>query len=265
MIFLQGAVVLLTLSCASLSFEDIGALLADLPRHNSSRYITRHSLRGDYFATAYGTLEDPHVYIVLSDTKSPASRVIGFFTRAAYNHVSLSFDPALETLVSYNGGDGFFGPGLNHERLERLNRKPGASLAVFRLGVTAEQKRALIGRVAAINREGSSYNLRGLVTKKSRLPNIMFCSQFVYTLLKDAGAAYFDKENGKVAPMDFVSQHGKGRPEFAGKIFFDRRVAGAVPSGGPGRAWKNSSFFSPKTLDSRSITSYNLIQRVEKE
>jgi hypothetical protein len=212
-------------SCATLTPGDITTLLQDLPRHNSFRYITRHSLPEEYFETARGTLADPHIYIVLSDTGSPASKLIGFFTGKSYNHVSLSFDAAMETLVSYNGGNGASSPGLNRERLEQLCRKPNAALRVYRLITEAGQKQALIDRVAAINREGSSYNLLGLLTKKSKLPNIMFCSQFVYTLLEDAGAAYFTKESGEVRPMDFITLAREGRPEFAGHIRFN--VAGS--------------------------------------
>jgi hypothetical protein len=255
LIFLPGAAIFLALSCARLSPGDIGALLAELPRHNSSRYITRHSLGEGYFRAAYGALEDPHVYIILSDTGSPASRVIRLFTGDVYNHVSLSFDPAMETLASYNGGGGLSSPGLNRERPGELSRRPGASLAVYRLGITPEQKRVLIGRVAAINREGSSYNLLGLLTKKSRLPNIMFCSQFVYTLLEDAGAVWFDRESGKVRPMDFINRKGKGGPEYVGM---------RSNPGGPEESGKNSSPFLPKTLDSRSITSYNSLWRIER-
>jgi hypothetical protein len=212
------------LSRAALSPEDLYALLRELPKHNSFAYVTWGALPEEYFEAARRSLEDPYLYIVLSDTGSPAGRLIGLFTGAAYNHVSLSFDPALDTLVSYNGGNGVSGPGLNREALADLNRKPGASLAVFRLGIGPERKRALMGRVAAINREGSSYNLLGLVTKTSLRPNIMFCSQFVYTMLEEAGAAYFDKKSGDVRPTDFLL----------------------------------------KTLDGRSITSYNLIQQVRK-
>ena len=253
--FLPGMAIFLALSCAGLSPGDIGSLLADLPRHNSSRYITRHSLREDYFTAAYGALGDPHVYIVLSDTGSPASRLIRLFTGDLYNHVSLSFDPAMKTLVSYNGGGGLSGPGLNPEGPGELNQRPGASLMVYRLEVTPGQKRALIGRVAAINREGSSYNLLGLLTKKSRLPNIMFCSQFVYTLLKDTGAVWFDKENGKVTPGDFIGRKRKGGPEYIG-VF-------PCP-GGPEETRKNSPSFLPITLDSRSITAYNSPQWVKR-
>jgi hypothetical protein len=216
-VFLVGAVIFTYLSCGTLSFRDVGELARELPRHSSTRYITRQSLPAGWFDRA--DPEDPHIYIVLSDTGSPASKLIGLFTTAVYNHVSLSFDRALETLVSYNGGNGVSSPGLNAERLEFLNRKAGASLAVYSLRLEREQKAALIERVKAIDREGSSYNLMGLVTKKSKLPNIMFCSQFVYSILDEAGAAYFEKERGKVKPEDFIREGD--RLEFVGRIYFD--------------------------------------------
>ncbi|MDR0689936.1 MAG: hypothetical protein LBG08_06705 [Spirochaetaceae bacterium] len=248
-ISLSGVVVVLLLSCTTLSLEDLGALVRDLPRHNSFQYLTRFSLPAKYFEAAYSALDDPHVYIVLSDTGSPAGKVIGLFTASPYNHISLSFDPALETLVSYNGGNGISSPGLNPERLQHLNRKPGASLVVYRLKTTGVQKRALIDRLAVINREGSSYNLLGLLTGKSTLPNIMFCSQFVYTLLKDTGTAYFNKKRGKVKPMDFVNLARGDRLEFTGKIAFNTHAVGRrLP------VVKNFSTI----LDSRSITAYNL-------
>jgi hypothetical protein len=106
MVALMGMTVFYCLSCATLSFQDIGGLIQDLPRHSSSRYITRRSLPAGWFDRACATLDDPYVYIILSDTGTPASRFISLFTASVYNHVSLSFDPALETLVSYNGGGG---------------------------------------------------------------------------------------------------------------------------------------------------------------
>jgi hypothetical protein len=235
MMKLKGIMVLAAagccLSCGTLSFQDMGELVRDLPRHSSSRYLTRRSLPAAYFERVYETLEDPYIYIVLSDTGSPASRLIGLFTAALYNHVSLSFDGALETLVSYNGGNGVSNPGLNAERLDFLNRKTGASLAIYRLRLAPEQKRILISRVARINREGSSYNLLGLLTGKSRLPNIMFCSQFVYSALDEAGLAYFTKTGGEVQPEDFIRE--RGPLEFAGRIVFSAPPSpGALGGGG---------------------------------
>jgi hypothetical protein len=278
-VVLMGAMVLYWFSSAALSLQDIGELILDLPRHSSSRYITRRSLPAGWFDRVYASLDDPYVYIVLSDTGSPASKLIGLFTSAVYNHVSLSFDRALETLVSYNGGNGVSGPGLNAERLEFLNQKAGASLAVYRLGLKPEQKRALIEYIRAIDEEGSSYNLLGLLTKKSRLPNIMFCSQFVYSLLDKTGLAYFEKEGGEVRPEDFIREG----PEFVGRRIFDSPVTRSGPVRGslawnkpadsrardkPARnspAWNGrstghaASLNLPRILDSRSNSLYTVI------
>jgi hypothetical protein len=212
------------LSCGTLSVRDLGELARDLPRHNSSRYLTRRSLPADYFERAYAALGDPYVYIVLSDTGSPASRLIGLFTEAVYNHVSLAFDGDLKTLVSYNGGNGVANPGLNAERLEFFNRKIGASLVVYRLKLEPGQKRTLINHIARINREGSSYNLLGLLTGKSRRPNIMFCSQFVYSALDEAGLAYFEREAAEVRPEDFIRE--RGPLEFRGRIVLPAPAGG---------------------------------------
>jgi hypothetical protein len=205
-------------SRGSLSLWDIGCLIGDLPRHSSSRYLTRRSLPEGWFERAYAALEEPYVYIVVSDTGSPASRFIGIFTAALYNHVSLSFDGALETLVSYNGGNGIANPGLNAEGLEFFSQRAGASLEVYRLRLEPGQKAGLIERIRAIDQEGSSYNLLGLLTGKSRLPNIMFCSQFVYSVLDGAGLAYFEKAEGEVRPEDFIRD--RGPLEFVGRIVF---------------------------------------------
>jgi hypothetical protein len=202
---------IINLSCASITMGDIGGLIRELPRQNSFKYINFVSLSKTYFKAAYKSLDDPYVYIVLSDTRSLASKLLRFFTSDRYNHVSLAFDSDLKTLISYNGGNGVSKPGLNSETFEHLNRKPGASLAVYCMRVTAVQKYALIRGIAAINREGSSYNFLGLLTGKSKLPNIMFCSQFVYSLMEEVGIIYFDRKNKKVAPMDFVNLDRTGK------------------------------------------------------
>jgi len=72
------------------------------------------------------------------------------------------------------------------------------------LEVTRAQKQAIIDKVSNINSEGSSYNLIGLIFNKSMKPNIMFCSQFIYTVLKDSGAAYFAAGKQPLKPSDFI-------------------------------------------------------------
>jgi hypothetical protein len=152
------------------------------------------------------TLSDPHMYLVLSSTGSAANEVISVFTNKTHNHASLSFDRNLETTISYNGGDRVYPPGLNPEMISHLTKGDEASVFVYSLKCTAEQKASIIGRVREINENGSAYNMIGLVAKRSYRPNIMFCSQFVYRMLSLAGLTYFEKRDGRVQPTDFVTE-----------------------------------------------------------
>jgi hypothetical protein len=188
----------------SMSPENMRDIISDLPRHNSFRYINNGSLTAEYFAEAYKNLSDPYIYIVISNTGSAASEFISVFTQKQYNHASLSFDSELDTVVSYNGGERVYPPGLNREMLEFFNKKKGASILVYRLPCSAEQKKRMIQKIEDINREGNAYNMLGLVLKYAHKPNIMFCSQFVYRMLGIAGLTYFDKDSERVRPTDFI-------------------------------------------------------------
>ena len=190
------------------------ALGRDLTRHNCFRYCNRRSLSPDYFARAAATLSDGYVYLAFARSNSPAGEVIGLFTQRTYNHVSLAFDRDLRTLVSYNGGGGGGAPGLNPETLWGLTSRPGAAVRVYRLAATRDQKQIMLRRLGKINQEGSAYNLLGLVLPYAPQPNTMFCSQFVYGILKLAGLAYFQKDPQQVRPTDLLDWDLKGRLSF---------------------------------------------------
>jgi hypothetical protein len=95
-------------------------------------------------------------------------------------------------------------PGLNLEMIKYFNRKQDASIIVYSLPVPVEKKKMIIESIRKINAEGNAYNLMGLALKFSFKPNILFCSQFVYKMLKDAGVNYFEKKEGQIKPSDFV-------------------------------------------------------------
>ena len=196
----------------------IKQIVTDLPRHSSLRYINQGHLTEKYFRAAEASLTDPSLYIVVSNTGSPASEFINVFTQKNFNHVSLSFDRELTTIISYNGGERVYPPGLNQEMLTYFNQKSNASMMVYRLEASAEQKALLIDQVRRINDEGSAYNLIGLVFKYSHKPNIMFCSQFVYKMLQTAGLTYFEKNAAAVTPTDLIEQ------DYRRKLQFDREI-----------------------------------------
>ncbi|MDR1532102.1 MAG: hypothetical protein LBS62_07955 [Clostridiales bacterium] len=199
-----GALDTLNQAGRNLSSGNIKAIIDDLPRHDSFRYINNASLTPEYFAEASQSLTDSRIYIVISNTGSAAGEVISVFTRKQYNHASLSFDKDLRTIVSYNGGERVYPPGLNKEMIEFFRKKPGASILVYSLPCSKEQKAAILAKIEEINQEGSAYNMAGLVLKHSYKPNIMFCSQFVYKMLDWAGISYFTKPDGSVCPTDLI-------------------------------------------------------------
>lgn len=204
-----------------LSKDCLEEIIRDLPRHNSFSYVNNSSLTDEYFQKAESTLNNGYIYLVITKTKSASSEVIGLFTNKQYNHVSISFDKGLHTAISYNGGSKITPPGLNPDLLERLTQNNGSTVIVYRLPATCEQKCIIIDKVRQINTEGSAYNLLGLVTKRSYQPNIMFCSQFVYTMLKTAYLNYFDMRAASVKPTDFVELDYYRKLEFAYEMNFN--------------------------------------------
>ena len=201
----------------SLTPGNFKEIVNDLPRHDSFRYINAGSLTDEYFRAAGASLDDPGLYIIVSDTRTAASEIISVFTSKQFNHASLAFDAALETIVSYNGGVRVYQPGLNPEMIEFLGKNEDASVLVYRLPVTREQKQAALEKIADINREGSAYNMLGLVIGHSYRPNIMYCSQFVYKLLEHIGAVYFEA-GGVIKPTDLIEKDYFRRLEFIGEL-----------------------------------------------
>lgn len=206
------------------SKDRLQEILYDLPRHNSFSYVNNGSLTESYFQKAEETLDDGYIYLVITQSKSAASELIGLFTNKLFNHVSISFDKDLHTIISYNGGERIEPPGLNAELLERLTEKTGATILLYRLPATREQKKNIIDKVAQINLEGSAYNLIGLALKYSWQPNIMFCSQFVYTMLELAGLNYFEIKATHVKPTDFIELDYYRKLQFVDRIVLDNGV-----------------------------------------
>ncbi|OON99523.1 MAG: hypothetical protein ATN35_12190 [Epulopiscium sp. Nele67-Bin004] len=204
-----------------LTRETIQEIIEEMERHSSFSYINQGSLTEQYFDAVEETLNDPYIYIVLSDTGSRPSQVISLGTGKAYNHSSISFDEELKTLISYNGGERVNPPGLNAEMIEYLSKKDDATIYVYKLGVTKEQKIKMLDKIKEINEDGSAYNILGLVLRKSYKPNIMYCSQFVYILLEYADAAYFETNPNSIKPTDLVEFDYDRKLQLAYKLTFN--------------------------------------------
>ncbi len=184
--------------------QNVVSLIRDMPKHNALNYVNKNSLSEAYFESARQTLDNGYLYIVLSSTGSTAGELIGKVTKKDYSHVSLAFDEELKTIVSYNGGENIYSPGLNQEMIEFFYKKKDANIIIYKLKANEDQKKIVLEQIENINKQGSSYNVLGLLLPYSHKDNIMFCSQFVYKMLQKVNLNYFDKKSEDVKPTDFV-------------------------------------------------------------
>ena len=164
-----------------LSKEHLQEILHDLPRHSSFTYINDGSLTTEYVQKAAESLNDGFIYLVITQTKSASSEVIGLFTNKRFNHISLSFDRDLQTIISYNGGEKIKPPGLNPELLERLAEKTGASIMLYQLCIRDS----------------------------------------IYTMLEIAGLNYFEQKAAYVRPTDFIELDYYRKLQFVNRIALD--------------------------------------------
>lgn len=204
--------------------KEIMEVIKDLPRHNPFNYVTRNSIQEQYFDIAQKTLDNGYLYVIISSTGSPAGEVVRKISKKEYSHSSISFDEELKTIISYNGGEKISSPGINQERIEFFYQKPNASMIIYRIKASRYQKTIILNEIRRINEQGSSFNLLGIFFTYSHRKNIMFCSQFVYNMLKAAGLEYFDKKPEQVKPTDFVELDYGRNLEYYNKFFIKDMV-----------------------------------------
>lgn len=159
-------------------------------------------------------MEKTHfVYIMLSDTGTMFTKTIKQYTKAPYNHASISFDTELNELYSFGRKkphNPIYGGFVREDVLNGTYKHfPKTTCAIYQLPVderTIEKMRRIINRFEK-NKEKYSYNLMGLfgiALKEPIEPGASyFCSQFVADILKRSGIKLWSKIPSLVEPEDF--------------------------------------------------------------
>ena len=156
---------------------------------------------------------DRSVFILLTNTGTLFTRVIQTYTKAPYNHASISFNRELSELYSFgrkhpnnplNGG--FVKEDI---RTGTYSKYPNTTCVIYELQVTEREieKMKRVLQVFIQKHQKYLYNILGVIGIALKEPvefsNSYFCSQFVAEILERSGIKIWNKLPALVTPDDF--------------------------------------------------------------
>jgi hypothetical protein len=149
------------------------------------------------------------VYIILSDTGTWFTRLIRLYTKAPYNHVSISLDEDFTEVYSFGRKqpeNPFIGGFVQEDFNGDLFKE--ATCAVYSCVVTDQQYRQIRSIVDKFKRNSDEYryNLLGVIGIMLKLnikrEKAFFCSQFVASIFEQSGARIVHKSAALTTPAD---------------------------------------------------------------
>ncbi|CAM3608629.1 hypothetical protein [Marinicrinis lubricantis] len=153
------------------------------------------------------------IYILLTDTGTLLSKLIGWYTRRNLNHVSIALDEQLTEIYSFgrtNSSNPFVG-GFVRERLNGdLVRNPHrvTPSSIYSCTVSEEVYERIRVRIRYMleNKDIYKYNLLGLFAIMFNFElnrdNNYFCSQFVAEIMSREGLSLAKKPTSLTTPVD---------------------------------------------------------------
>lgn len=158
-------------------------------------------------------MNENKLYIVLTDTGSVLTKAIKFFTRAPYNHVSISLDPSLKKLYSFGRKrprNPFMGGFVEESFYEgTFKRFEKTECLVLEMNIDDDIYDRLIANIEIFKSQSDvyHYNFIGLfgaaVGKQVSRRNGYYCSHFVAKVMEDSDLKFWDMPSYLVTPNDF--------------------------------------------------------------
>ena len=156
------------------------------------------------------------IYIVLTYTGTILARIIKYYTKAEYSHVSIALDENLDRMYSFgrlNAYNPFIG-GFVREGIDigTFKRFKNTTAAIYSVTLTNEQYRKLKGIIKKFARKKHLYkfNIIGLFASgfniKIKRNNYFYCSEFVKYLIEESKIEL--KMPELVRPNDFKNIDG---------------------------------------------------------
>ncbi|GAE94534.1 hypothetical protein JCM21714_3696 [Gracilibacillus boraciitolerans JCM 21714] len=154
------------------------------------------------------------IYLLFTDTGTMLSRMINLCTKSTLNHASIAFDTSMIEVYSF-GRKQAYNPWSGGFVKEDL-RSPffsHAKCAIYQLSITENTYQLLWHRIKKMEVETDlyRYNLLGLFgvlfNMEWNRQHAFFCSEFVVTVLKEAGLYSNDKPACLIKPQDLKEWH----------------------------------------------------------
>lgn len=176
-----------------------------------------------------------HIYIVVTQTGTILSRLLKVITNADYNHVSISSDPALNTLYSFgrkNAYNPFWGGFVKESpHFGTFKRFSETEAVVLSLPVTKEMKENIENRLVEMyqHRREYRYDTLGLLLAWIKIlyvrENTYYCSSFVRDFLKEFDLAEEEIFSKFPKPIEFLELRG-GEVIYRGKLrLYEKHMA----------------------------------------
>lgn len=153
------------------------------------------------------------IYIMLTNTGTLFTKMIQTYTRAPYNHASISFNKELSEMYSFgrkNPNNPLNG-GFVKEDIQTgtFSKYPNTTCVIYELQATERQIEKMKRVLGVFIQKDKKYlyNLLGVIGIALKEPvefsNSYFCSQFVAEILQRSGIRLWNKLPALVTPDDF--------------------------------------------------------------
>ncbi|MNW45904.1 hypothetical protein D3C74_231800 [compost metagenome] len=156
---------------------------------------------------------DYSVYILLTNTGTLFTKMIKTYTKAPYNHASISFDRTLSELYSFgrkNPHNPLNGGFVKEDiKTGTFSKYPNTTCVIYELQVSEREveKMQRVLQLFIRRRNKFLYNILGVIGVALKEPvefsNSYFCSQFVAEILERSGIKLWNKLPALVTPDDF--------------------------------------------------------------
>lgn len=149
------------------------------------------------------------IYVLLSNPNTVVAKMIGFYTRAPYNHASIAFDSELREMYSFGRKHPML-PILGGFVKENIHSRvfDKASCAIYSCTVSESVYHQMRDYVRQFeeNKDLYSYNFLGILGVVLNMElggkNSFFCSQFVSSVFLNSGMQLLDKSACLTTPDD---------------------------------------------------------------